>query len=106
MIRAELDCPYDDKAVSVLEATHPFTKRAYLMREYAKDIQSILAADPPVLAEASLIVTQKATVKSYDKGPEHNCTLYLDVTENNLQSVESTLVANSNIYYTQNVIIP
>ena len=88
----------DDHAVSILEDTNPFRRRAYIIGEYAFKFHPVLLIDPAVLLEAYIVVQDPAVVKRQEKGPGHNCTLHFDLLDFN-RNVVQTFLQSSNTYY-------
>ena len=93
--------PADDYAISVHEDNTAYTKRAYVMAEYAKTLQDVLLKNPPVLTDAYVIINEAAVVKRHEKGPEHASTLYLDVgsSEVNCHLVQNYLQAQGVTFF-------
>ena len=89
-MRAEPPNPNDTNAVAMYETTYPYNKRAYLIREAAKIIQPILLKYPSVVS-GRMKVLSPAIVTSYEKGPEHNCTIVFYCSEQQKGTIEDIL---------------
>ena len=89
VLRADITNIVDGHAISVHECSFSGTKRAYVISEWARKLQPIIA----YCNMALIRVQEEAIVLVYDKGPQHDCTVILRCTDINKNVVETHLKA-------------
>jgi hypothetical protein len=89
----------DKNAIAVLEYKAPNTKRAYPTRESAEQLQ----VTPISTSMAVLRVEERSYVKSFDKGPQHDCLVMVKCQHCNILNIQQLLAQHHIVYCSRKV---